>query len=385
MPFPRLDRSLLRPRPLRERKNLLRIEELAADPDAPPPLPAEYEQTLAEIAARIRAAGRNNRPVVLAFGAHAVKNGLGPVLIRLMESGAVTHLATNGAGFIHDLEFALQGASSEDVRENTAAGTFGMWEETGRLTNLALAVGAAAGLGYGEALGTLIEEEGLDIPLPEELRAGVERALRSTDGGETEAGALLDLLDLLRGHGLSGGRLNASFPWKRYSTAAAARRLGVPFTAHPCFGQDVIYTHPLNHGGALGRCALRDFLSFAHSISRLAGGVYLSVGSAVMSPMIFEKSFSMANNSALRETGAPLTTHTIVVNDLQRAAWDWNAGEPPKEHPAYYLRWEKTFHRMGGTYYRAALDNRVFLGNLYHLLKEISPAEKDPAAGGGKR
>ena len=115
----------------------------------------------------------SGRAVILAFGAHAIKNGLAPVLIRLAEAGWLTHLATNGAGVIHDWEFAYQGASSEDVRENLARGQFGLWQETGLYLNLALAVGAHAGLGYGEAVGSLVQCGGLDIPSEEALVAQI--------------------------------------------------------------------------------------------------------------------------------------------------------------------------------------------------------------------
>ena len=52
-------------------------------------------------------------------------------------------------------------------------------------------------------------------------------------------------------------------PWKNYGLQAAAYRLHVPFTSHPMFGHDIIYEHPMNLGAAIGRCAQRDFLSFA--------------------------------------------------------------------------------------------------------------------------
>ena len=68
---------------------------------------------------------------MLSFGAHTIKNGLAPVIIRLMSDGWFTHLATNGAGIIHDWEFSYQGASSEDVRANVQKGEFGNWQETG--------------------------------------------------------------------------------------------------------------------------------------------------------------------------------------------------------------------------------------------------------------
>ena len=37
----------------------------------------------------------------------------------------------------------------------------------------------------------------------------------------------------------------------------------MPFTSHPMFGHDIIYTHPMNCGAAIGRAAERDFLTFA--------------------------------------------------------------------------------------------------------------------------
>jgi len=135
----------------------------------------------------------------------------------------------------------------------------------------------------------------------------------------------------------------------------------VPFTSHPMFGHDVIYAHPMNHGAAIGRAAERDFLAFAANVSRLDGGVYLSVGSAVMSPMIFEKSLSMARNVALPQ-GRAIDRHFIVVVDLAETGWDWRKdGEPPQTHPAYYLRYCKTFSRMGGEMRYASADNRDFL------------------------
>ena len=141
---------------------------------------------------------------------------------------------------------------------------------------------------------------------------------------------------------------------------AAAFRLGIPFTGHPMIGHDIIYTHPLLSGAAVGRTAMRDFLRYAASVSGLEGGVYLSVGSAVMSPMVFEKSLSMAQNIAL-QAGTAITRHFILVVDITPSAWDWTRdGEPPASDPAYYMRWCKTFSRMGGTLRYLAADNRDF-------------------------
>ena len=127
MPHPQLDRFQLKFKPLTARESKLRIEVDHVAPGTPPPaMSAGAAATVAEAAKRIRAAREAGAPVMMGFGAHTIKNGLGPVLIRLLEAGWVQHLATNGAGIIHDWEFAFQGQSSEDVRTNVAQGTFGM-------------------------------------------------------------------------------------------------------------------------------------------------------------------------------------------------------------------------------------------------------------------
>ena len=356
------DRGRLRFRPLGERRNKVRIEQDQVSPDTPASgLSAEARLRVAEAAAAVRAARAAGRAVILAFGAHAIKNGLAPVLIRLAERGWLTHLATNGAGVIHDWEFAYQGASSEDVRENLAQGQFGLWQETGLYLNLALAVGAHAGLGYGESVGSLVQREGLDIPAPGMLA----REVRSLAADRPEqAAAAADLLAVLRRQELPPGFLAVPHPWKRFGLQAAAFRLELPFTAHPMFGHDIIYAHPASSGAALGRAAERDFLSFVSSMAGLSGGVYLSVGSAVMSPMIFEKALSMARNVALQE-GGQVEDFRIFVVDLAPPSWDWvRDGEPPPEHPAYYLRFMKTFSRAGAPVAYVQADNRAFLTGL---------------------
>jgi hypothetical protein len=44
--------------------------------------------------------------------------------------------------------------------------------------------------------------------------------------------------------------------------------------------------------------------------------------------------------------------------------WDWSRGEPPKDNPAYYLRFCKSFSRMGGAMKYAQCDNVAFLAHL---------------------
>ena len=370
MPYPQLDRDKLVVKTLADRPNKLAILKDHVGPEQTPRNLGETDtKVVVELATRIREARRARRPVVMAFGAHTIKNGLAPVLIRLMEEGWITHLATNGAGIIHDWEFAYLGQSSEDVKENVRRGEFGIWQETGLYINLAIIVGAYEGLGYGESVGKMIEREGLDIPGIEDLRLKISDS--KTEEGMIAAAA--DLLGVIRKFNLKPGWMAIPHPFKAYSAQAAAYRLGVPFTGHPMIGHDIIYNHPMNHGAAIGRTALRDFLSFAESISRIQNGVYLSVGSAVMSPMIFEKALSMAQNLALQE-GRCIDRHHIAVVDLAESTWDWQAlGEPPKDNPAYYLRYCKTFSRMGGTMRYLCADNRNFLLTLTQALGRVNP------------
>ena len=302
---------------------------------------------------------------MLTFGAHTIKNGMSPALIALMEEGWLTHLATNGAGIIHDWEFAFQGESSEDVRENVNKGQFGIWDETGFYINLALIVGAYEGLGYGESIGKMISREGLDIPEPDSLYETVVSEMRSDTG---LAASSADLAGIIKKLQLAPGFMKIPHPYKKFSVQARAYELGIPFTGHPMIGHDIIYNHPVNHGAALGRTAIRDFLTFADSVSNLDYGVYMSVGSAVMSPMIFEKALSMAQNLKIQEN-SHIDNHYMLIVDLAKSDWDWQKnGEPPMENPAYYLRYCKTFNRMGGEMHYLTADNRDFLLAIYQEL-----------------
>ncbi|MEW6755982.1 MAG: hypothetical protein AB1505_34130, partial [Candidatus Latescibacterota bacterium] len=173
--------------------------------------------------------------------------------------------------------------------------------------------------------------------------------------------------------GLPPGRVEVRHPHRGFSLTGAAYRLGVPLTVHPGIGYDIVYTHPMANGAAAGRAALLDFHGFAHSVGRIDGGVLLSVGSAVMAPQVFEKAVSVANNLRRQEGLEPLCMR-IFVNDLAEATWDWSAGEPPQDQAAYYLRFCKSYSRMGGEMTYVAGDNRVLLPNLLHALRRAQPA-----------
>ncbi len=342
----------------------MEIETEKIDSRSEVPIVSEKAREAIERAARAIMEARNSeRPVILAFGAHAIKNGLGPLLAEFAEKGWFTHLATNGAGVIHDWEFSYLGMSSENVRENAEKGMFGMWDETGKFINLAIISGAYRGSGYGEAVGSMIAENGIIIPDEDELL----KAMKSDD--IEIAASAADFIDTIRRSGLESGHMEINHPYRKHSLQYRTFIAGVPFTAHPMFGHDIIYTHPMNKGSAIGRTAERDFLGFAGSVSRIENGVYLSVGSAVMSPMIFEKSFSMAQNISI-QNGSCIRDHKIFVVDLSESSWDWREGEPPEDNPAYYMRYLKSFSRMGGVMEYISADNRAFFLNLWKLLED---------------
>lgn len=366
MSHQKFDRRKLDIKRLSDRKNKIYIERDQIPINQIPRDLSESESKLIDrTVAKIKEARRLGSSVILTFGAHTIKNCMGPTLIALIKEGWVTHLATNGAGVIHDWEFAFQGKSSEDVRENVNLGQFGIWDDTNFYINLALVIGAYEDLGYGESVGKMIHLEGLNIPKLSVLYDFIREKMETNPN---KAAAALDLSGIINYFSLSSGFMHIPFPYKRFSIQANAYALKIPFTSHPMFGHDIIYTHPMNHGASIGRTAENDFLYFVNSVSNLENGVYMSVGSAVMSPMIFEKSLSMAQNVEIQQ-GRHIDNHFILVVDLAESNWDWDKdGEPPMDNPSYYLRYCKTFHRMGGEMHYLKSDNRDFLLSLYQKL-----------------
>lgn len=308
------DRNKLKIRPLHERESKSDLSILINPNSDPPKLTDSEKSKLKQIADSVRKAKQRQAPVVYAFGAHLIKNGASRILIELMKLGYVQHILSNEAVIIHDWELAFQGRTEEDVRRYVAEGQFGLWE-TGEHIGNALKQGALENLGYGESIGRLISE--------------------------------------------------SSYPNKDISVAGEAYRLGIPFSVGVTLGQNISHTHPNFDFTSLGKAGGIDFLRFVKTISNLQGGVYFSIGSAVLSPQIFEKALSMAKN-----TNPDLNNYNIYVNDIQPGTWDWLQGEPPKDNPAYYLRFMKTFARIGGKSEYIIIDNRAFLHNLYCLLDE---------------
>ncbi len=316
MSYPTFDRGRLKLRPLGERRHDMSLADVRPL-DAPVP-PFESPE-LAAVAERVGAARRAGRPVIVAIGAHVLKVGMSRYVVDLIRRGVVTHLAGNGAVAIHDYELALVGASTESVARYIREGQFGLWEETGRINDVAR-VAAAEGIGLGEAVGR----------------------------------------EISRG----------DFPHKDASVLAAAYEARVPATIHVSIGYDIVHEHPSCDGAALGAASYTDFLVLAQSVGDLEGGVYITFGSAVMGPEVYLKALAMARNVAHQE-GRQIAHFTTAVFDLIDLGADLSH-EAPKSDPRYYYRPFKTILvrtvQDGGESYYIRGDHRATLPNLRQLV-----------------
>lgn len=361
-----LDLRRVKVLPLAQRRSLSPIRELLREPSAAPgPATEPVLAAIEQASAAIRRARKAGVSVMLIYGAHLIKNGAHKIVQALLENGFLTHLATNGAGTIHDWELSFLGRTEESVRQNVAAGCFGTWDETSRCIHVALLAGALRPEGYGRSLGRFIHEDGVILPSREELES-----LLCQEPAHSLAPARAELLQAMVMHALPHGRFHVPHPWKQHSILASAFAHQVPFTVHPGIGYDIISNHPIFNGGAIGRAAALDFRQFGASVEKLDGGVVLSVGSAIMAPQVFEKSLSCVNNIRLNSNRDVVRDHSIFVVDIQDGGnWDWSQGEPPKENPAYYLRFCKSYARMGGNMQYVQCDNVVFLHRLLLALQ----------------
>ena len=319
MPFKQFDRSKLLLKPLSERVHDLDIS-IMKDPDHPKT--TMDHPTIDLLADKIIEAREKGATVLMAMGAHCLRAGNGPLLIELMRRGLITHFALNGAGAIHDFEFAMIGATTESVARYISEGQFGLWKETGALNDVAK-IAVKDGLGYGEALGREIEEK--------------------------------------------------NFKYKEYSRLAAGYRYQVPVTVHVGIGCDIIHEHPNCSGAALGEASYTDFLIYAQSITNLENGVFLDFGSAVIGPEVYLKCLSMARNVA-QQKGEKIAHFTTAVFDLHDLEGKDVMETPPKGDPRYYFRpWKTIMSRTvadGGESHYVCGRHEETVPNLYVKLLE---------------
>lgn len=308
----------------------------------------ENEEIIAITAKDILDAKGKSASCILTFGADLIPNGLTEAVGKLIEEKFITHLATTGAALIDDFEVARGAAASlkDDLR----------------LINMAIAVGSFKGYGMGESVAKVISSGRLEIPSGEELDAVLE-----SDAAPADLSAAAELRSKLPVYGT--GTIEIDFPGREESLMYVAEKASVPFTIHPQFGLDDYFVDPGCSFAAVGRTAESDFLCFVNSVYNLEEGVYLSVGSSVASPMIFEKALSMSQNVRIQR-GCRMTGHKLVIVDLAESRWDWmKNGEPPETRPEYYLRYCKSFSRAAAkSMYYVSADNREFF---YHLMREL--------------
>jgi len=268
---PRIDRSRVRTQPARRRASKVRTRDEAHPIGAGATVSALLESLpdllgAADLNAAIDAwerAWRRDRSVLFGFGAHLIKVGLAPVIVDLMERGAISALMMNGAGCVHDLELSMMGRTSEDVATALDEGSFGMARETAERLNGAIAAGRDDGLGMGAAIGR----------------------------------------DLFESKDRHAGR----------SVLANAWRLEIPVTVHAAIGTDIHHMHPSADGAALGETSYRDFEQLVGLVAGLEGGVMLNVGSAVVLPEVFLKALALARN-----LGHRVERFTTVSCDFMR-------------------------------------------------------------------
>jgi hypothetical protein len=180
------------------------------------------------------------------MGGHVIKTGVQRPLLALVDRGAFTALAMNGAAAIHDFEIAMWGNTSEPVEETLGSGRFGMVEETPVLMNRAVNEGSAKGLGMGEALGRFL--------------------------------------------------LDAHAPHADLSLLASAAARSLPATVHVAIGTDTLHQHGSFDGARTGSATHRDFKILAAAMRELSGGLVLNFGSAVIMPEVFLKALSLVRN-----------------------------------------------------------------------------------------
>jgi hypothetical protein len=312
MPFEQFDRSKLSILPLNNRIHDIDLQKVLMCPGKE--IPAFEHPALEPIAeAVVKARRDDNATVMMMYGAHVIRTGNALYMIELMKRGLVTHFATNGAGSIHDFEFAMIGHTCESVAKYISEGQFGLWEETGLINDI-IVQGAKDGLGWGEAVGRYIWEN--------------------------------------------------NFPYREQSVLAMGYHLHVPCTVHIGIGNDIINEHPNADGASMGKCSYTDFLIYAKSIENLEHGVFLNFGSAVAGPEVYLKALAMARNVAKQEN-RKITDFKTAVFDIQgiTEADDYSA-TPPKSDPRYYFRpWKTILARTvadgGESFYICGEHNRT--------------------------
>lgn len=288
MRISQFDRTNLEMKPLSERKHALDLSIIIPLASS---RKSDIKRRMQEVAKHIISAKANNSAIILMIGAHVIRSGVQNYLIDLMMRGYISCVAMNGGGMIHDFEFAMIGATTENVAQYIKEGQFGLWKETAQLNDIInTAYEKDKTTGMGEAVGRYIE--------------------------------------------------NTDLPYKSISILSAAYRLQILSTVHIGIGYDIIHEHSNCDGAATGALSYNDFLRFGSVVQNLENGVVMNFGSAVMAPEVFLKALSMARNTA-RQQGKEIKHFCTLVCDLTKLPKNIRK-EPSRDKPEYYFRPWKT-------------------------------------------
>ena len=197
---------------------------------------------LLRVAEHMQKVRSDGKQIHISVGSHVIKNGLSRYLIDWMKRGFIQTISFNGSALIHDFELAYAGHTSENVDAGIDAGTFGVPEETNVFIHQAILDGKGIGLG-----------------------ATVGRAILKA-------------------------------PFAIDSVLAQAYTLKIPATVHVAIGTDIIHLHPNFNAEVTAKESLVDFHQFVRSISKLEGGMYFNIGSAVILPEVFLKAVTLVRN-----------------------------------------------------------------------------------------
>jgi len=275
-PFEEADLSRIKPISIAERRSKISVDDVV-DPagvfagkkaitagDLRAALPDLLAaDSLKRVVDALHTAREKRREIVWMVGAHTIKCGLSLYLIRLMEAGYVTTLATTGSSAVHDLELAFFGKTSEHVEVELPEGRFGMSAETAGHYNAACAHAAKVGLGLGSGMGDYIEARGA--------------------------------------------------PNRGISVFRGGRVFNIPTTVHVSFGTDVTHQHPGFPAALVGELTMKDFRILTHRVGRMFdGGVVVVFGSAVVLPEVFLKAVSINYNLGRKASAVTAASFDMI-------------------------------------------------------------------------
>jgi len=227
----------------------------------------EDRKAVEDVANALLHAMEHRRARVLAMGAHAIKLGLVPKIVQLLDAGVFTGLLITGSVLIHDYELHVYGATSQDVGAGLEDGNYGACKETVDFMEHVAYQGRGRGLGYAAA---------------EHMAAMPEH---------------------------SYGR----------SLLAACHHNEVPVAVAVALGTDTCHWHDGFDGAAVGQASAISLRNVPAWVKHLHdGGVWINAGSAVVLPEVFLKAVMVVRNRTKGEEPRRFTAVVVDRHELYR-------------------------------------------------------------------